>query len=167
MVRPQVDKSGLVQIVYRGPRKGGFEIVGGVTRTRYGIPGQGQFVIQTPSGTQGVNPADVNWFKAVAQGRDFQVVPPPQAAPKVAAPKPKPTETPRPKTEAWQPSVMEPVELPKSALEAVELPDLQALTVAEIKEMAIGPGLVDLLLVQEREGKGRVTVLDYLEKLAE
>ena len=161
-------KSGeLVQVMYVGARKGDFQVVSGITRTRYRIPGQGELVQMLPQATQGVRPADVAWFKAVGQGREFKVMDTPKPAPVLAeaeAPAAPVPEEPRKESGTWDPGVMEPKPAPP-LVTMVEPPDLQSLTVAEIRELEIGPGLVDLLIVQEREGKGRITVLDYLEKL--
>lgn len=98
--------SGLTQMVYRGPRKGDFQIVSGVTRTRYRVPGQGAFIEQAETGRLGIINADVAWFRGAAQGRDFQVVEPPKPAP-VIAPAEAVAETPSEHSEAWKPEIME------------------------------------------------------------
>lgn len=152
---------GLVLLVYYGRRKGGFRVSGGVTRTRYHVPGQGKMVQIDGTAQQGVKPADVPWFRSVNGGQDFRPVqvaqaqpPAPPTASQPAAQALAPAEV---DLEQWRPDVMED--------EPDPLPDLQVLTVAEIRDLDIDPARVDALLVQEREGKDRVTVIEHLEGL--
>lgn len=88
--------SGLVTMVYVGARIGSFMTLGGVTRTRYFISGQGELVKIQESGQTGVKEADVQWFRSVNGGRDFRIVEAP-AAPR-PAPRPAPAAA---QTEGW------------------------------------------------------------------
>lgn len=97
----------LTQMVYRGPRKGDFQIVSGVSRTRYRVPGQGSFVEQAETGRRGVITADVAWFRSAAQGRDFQVIEPPRPAPVIEPQAAAMPQASREDSEAWKPEIME------------------------------------------------------------
>lgn len=102
----------LVPLVYVGPRKGGFQIIGGVSRVRYRVPGQGRLLQQVNSPHQGVRPEDVAWFRTAAGGRDYRVleVPKPVVAPEAVAPQPVPAPVPETEqSEAWTPQIMEAV----------------------------------------------------------
>lgn len=99
----------LIQMLYVGPRMGGFSVIAGVTRTRYDIAGPGQLVTLHSTTTTGVRPEDVSWFKAVAGGRDFRVVEAPKPAPPVAPAEP----VVNAQSEAWAPETMESVPLPE------------------------------------------------------
>ena len=159
--------SGLVLLVYYGARKGDFQLAGGVTRERYHVPGQGQVVRILRTGQQGVMPADVRWFRSVNSGKDYRPIEAPkpvQPAPKLATPPPEPQPAPEPgpiapqaveDSEAWTPTAMEAEPLP--------IPDIQALTVAEIRELDVSPDLASALYGQEQAGKQRKTVLTWLE----
>ena len=152
-----------VLLAYYGSRAGDFRVVAGVTRTRYYIPGRGGIVEVDGIRRQGVKPADVRWFLAVNGGRDFRVVEsesptvPPAA---MATPAPKP----EPKPEAvdlaeFEPDVMEAGPLP--------VPDIQELTVSDIRHMEFPPDMAMALIGQEEAGKERKTVLDHLRRLAD
>jgi hypothetical protein len=110
----------LVQMVYRGPRKGDFMLVSGVTRTRYRVPGQGMFVEQADTGRQGIIASDVAWLRSVAQGKDFQVVEPPKPAPEMVAAPVEPVAQANPDSTAWTPATVESVPLPESTEEHSE-----------------------------------------------
>ena len=158
---PQPPRGEEMILVYKGPRTGDFRVMGGVTRTLYRIPGKGAIVEFANTGRQGVNPADVPWFRTVGGGKDFAVVERPKAA---AAPAPPPAPKPRPvevKVEpaAWEPAIMEAEPLPEP------VPDIQSMTVSEIKELDIDPDMASALYGQELVGKQRVTVFDHLERL--
>jgi hypothetical protein len=154
---------GLVLLAYYGPRKGDFQVVSGVTRTRYHVPGQGQIVRPLHSGKQGVNPADVAWFRSVNGGRDFRPVDVPKPAAGLA-PAPPPRPQPRPvKAEQWTPEVME----AEAAPEPEPVPDIQGMTVAEIKELDLSPEMALALYGQEQGGKQRKTVLEWLKEQAD
>jgi hypothetical protein len=160
-------EDGAVLLAYYGPRKGDFRVAGGVTRTMYHVPGRGEVVRNAQTGRQGVNPADVAWFRSVNSGQDFRLVAQPQApgpAPQPAPPPaPTPAETPRTvDPAAWEPSVMEDLRTDDTVL---GVPDLQSLTVAEIHETDIGAHFVPALIAQEKAGKNRKTVLEHLEGL--
>jgi len=160
-----------IMLVYNGARKGDFLITGGVTRTKYHVPGQGGIVELAGTRTQGVKPADLPWFLSVNQGRDFKVVEQPKVTPVPLAP-PIPQAV---KEEAWTPTTME----PKGGLIGNtdgsdgfimahmlhEVPDIQALTVAEIRGMDLEPDVALALKGQELAGKNRKTVLEFLEGL--
>lgn len=100
----------LVKMIYVGPRRGDFRLTAQPTRQQYYIPGQGQFVEIDQTGVQGIQKADIGWFRSVSQGRDFKIVDAP-AKPSVVpqpAPPPEPPAKPAPKlSEAWAPEVME------------------------------------------------------------
>lgn len=151
-------KSDGVLLLYSGARQGDFAITGGVTRTKYHVPGPGGIVELMGTRTQGVNPADVKWFLSVNQGRDFRVVERPPAsapAPAMAAP---PPPAPQPVTEeAWVPEVMEADEVPAM------VPDIQGMTVPEIRELELEPDMAAALRGQELTGKNRKSVLEFLE----
>ena len=143
----------MVQMVYRGPRKGDFAIAGGVTRTRYRVPGPGEFVEQVKGGVKGIMPADVAWFRSVGRGKEFQVIDAPRPAPAV---KPVPVEVKPPEpVEVFDLDVME--------AESVLVPDIQDMTVADIRVTTFAPGVVPVLIEQEKDGKNRVSVLKDLE----
>lgn len=153
-----------VLLVYSGARKGDFLITGGVSRTKYRVPGQGGIVELATNRVQGINPSDLNWFLSVNQGRDFKIVPKPQETEPAPAPAPKPApqQAPAPapqpvNVKAWEPEVMEAEPAPE-----IPLIDLQEMTVAEIRELDIDPDQLDALAEQERQGKNRKTVLDIL-----
>jgi len=143
---------GLTQMVYRGPRKGDFQLVGGVTRSRYRVPGQGEFVEQKGGG-KGIKAADVAWFRSVGAGKYFQVVPAP-----VPAVKPVPVvEKPPGPVEVFDLDVME--------TEAVKVPDIQGMTVTDIRLTVFAPEVVPVLLEQEKDGKNRKSVVSHLEAI--
>jgi len=166
-----------IMLVYNGARKGDFLITGGVTRTKYHVPGQGGIVELAGTRTQGIKPADLPWFLSVNQGRDFKVVEQPKVTPVPLAP-PIPQAV---KEEAWEPSIVEfhepapePIQGPDTGLGALdveieklmaEVPDIQALTVAEIRGMDLEPDMAQALRGQELAGKNRKTVLEFLEGL--
>ena len=157
-------KSGGVLLVYQGARQGDFMITGGVTRTMYHVPGRGGIVELANTRTQGVNPADVAWFRSVNQGRDFKEVQRPESAPPAPAAAPKPAPEPQAvSVQDWSPEVMEAEAAPEPA--EPELPDSQAMTVAEIKELELEPREAAALLAQEYQGKNRKTVIELLEGL--
>lgn len=105
--KPQeLTAEGLVKVVYTGPRMGDWQVMAGVTRTRYRVPGPGKLVEVAGVGRQGVRPEDVAWFLSVSRGRDFRVVAEPKPAPVLnAAPVVKAPA--RANSEAWVPVVME------------------------------------------------------------
>jgi len=95
-------------MMYVGGRRGDFRVVAQPSRTHYHIPGAGGLVEFDETGTQGVRPQDVPWFRSVNQGRDFKIVEPPAAAPPPPAPPEPPAEAPAIRdSEAWAPEVME------------------------------------------------------------
>ena len=149
-------------LIYNGPRKGDFQVVAGVTRTRYRVPGKGGIVEFAQTGRQGVNPADVAWFKSVNSGRDFKPVERPKAA---AAPAPAParkvkvTQVTRVEPVTWVAETMEPDEAPEPVI------DIQSLTVAEIRELELAPFMALALRGQELAGKNRKSVIAHLEGL--
>ena len=146
---------GLVQMVYRGLRKGDFALAGGVTRTRYRVPGPGEFVEQVKGGAKGIKAADVAWFRSVGRGKEFQVVEAPKPAPAV---KPAPVEAkPAGPVEVFDLDVME--------AESVPVPDIQEMTVADIRLTEFAPEVVPVLLAQEKAGKNRKSVVAHLEAI--
>jgi len=152
---PRPAGGGLVQMVYRGPRKGDFALTGGVTRTRYRVPGPGEFVHQVKGSVRGIKAGDVAWFRSVGRGKEFQVVEAPKPAPAV---KPAPVvEKPAGPVEKWDLDVME--------AEAVDVPDIQDMSVKDIKVTAFAPEVVPVLLEQERGGKNRKSVIKHLEAI--
>jgi len=156
-------KEGAVLLAYYGNRAGDFIITGGVTRTKYKVPGRGGIVELAGSRQQGVNPADLKWFLSVNQGRDFRPVEAARPADPAPAPMPKPAPVPKPepiRDEVWQPEIMEPVDAPGP------VPDIQSMTVREIFEMDLEPDVALALLGQEEAGKGRKTVTDFLRRAA-
>ncbi|MCK4723640.1 MAG: hypothetical protein KAT75_10065, partial [Dehalococcoidia bacterium] len=158
----QPPKGGEVLLIYNGVKKGDFRVMGGVTRTPYRIPGKGAIVEFADTGRQGINPADVPWFRSVNQGRDFRVIERPKVA---ATPAPAPEPKPEPvavREEAWEPEIMEPEAISEP------VPDIQGKTVAEIRAipaMDLTPGVTYALIVQEEAGKQRKMVLEYLRGL--
>ena len=157
-------EAGMVNLAYYGPRQGDFQVVGGVTRTRYRVPGRGQIVEVVGTGTQGVKPADVAWFRSANGGRDFRplesAVSQKAPAPPVPA-QPPATELQDVEVEKYEPEVME----PEAAPEPAPVPDIQEMTVAEIRGMDFSPDMAAALLGQEEAGKGRVTVINHLRGL--
>jgi GT2 family glycosyltransferase len=110
-VRPQAaakEATDLVKLVYTGTRKGGFQVVGGVSRTRYQVGGQGKLVTISRSPAQGVKPADVRWFLSINGGKDFRILEEP-VMPEPIAPRPEaPVMTASiVDSEAWTPAIME------------------------------------------------------------
>ena len=101
----------LVKMIYVGSRRGDFRLTAQPTRQQYYVPGQGQFVEIDQTGVQGIQKADIAWFRSVSQGRDFKIVDAP-ARPSVVpqpAPPPEPPAQPAVKaSEAWAPEIMEP-----------------------------------------------------------
>lgn len=155
----QPPKGGEVLLIYNGAKKGDFRVMGGVTRTPYRVPGKGGIVEFAGTGRQGVNPADVPWFKSVNQGRDFKVIERPKV---VLAPAPAPEPKPEPvavKPESWEPEIMEPEVIPEV------IPDIQGKTVAEIRAMEFTPDIALDLIMQEHAGKDRKMVLAHLDGL--
>jgi hypothetical protein len=142
-------------LVYKGARTGDFRVAGGVTRTLYRVPGRGGVVEFANTGRQGVNPADVPWFRTVEK-------------PKAAAPAPAPAPKPKPQPvrvevepAAWEPAIMEAEPLPEP------VPDIQDLTVSEIRELDIEPDMALALMGQEQAGKQRKTALEWLKEQAD
>lgn len=113
----------MVQLVYVGAKRGGFQVAAMPSRRRYSIPAQGAFVEEAQTGKRGVHPQDVAWFRSVNQGRDFRVVDEPvraqpvtrQAAPQPQAPKPQQTVK---ESAAWDPTVLEVEPLPERQVTA-------------------------------------------------
>ena len=155
--------SGLVLLAYYGARKGDFRVVSAVTRTRYHIPGRGEIVRIDGTMQQGVKPADVPWFRSANSGADFRPLPTPETPKPAPAPVPvvqaEPTPPPEPAIAdslAWTPAIMEEEPAPP-------VPDIQGLTVADIREMDVTPEMAAALYGQEQAGKQRKTVLGWLE----
>lgn len=151
-----------VLMAYYGSRAGDFRVVSGVTRTRYYIPGRGGIVELDGVRRQGVKRADVSWFLAVNGGKDFRVVEAhsPAAAAPVAPPQPSPAPAVAEVDPAdWEPEIMEP-ELPP-------VPDIQEMTVGEIRHMEFPPEMAMALIGQEEAGKGRKGVLEFLRGIAD
>lgn len=110
----------LVQMLYVGPRMGGFSVISGVTRTRYDVAGPGQLVTLHSTTVQGVRPEDVAWFLAVAGGRDFRRVEAPRPAPALVAEAAAPVPVVNTQSEAWAPTTMESVPLPEQEPKSVK-----------------------------------------------
>ena len=99
----------LVQMEYIGARLKAFEVVAGVTRTRYFVPGGGELVEIAKSGQQGVIPPDVRWFLTVDRGKAYQLYTGPAPKPK-AKRKPRPRARPKPEP-APEPEPVEPEQI--------------------------------------------------------
>lgn len=159
-------RSNLEAVVYTGRRKGGFWVMGNVTRVRYHVPGQGM-LLEDGNGRPGVDGRDVPMLRAMQQGKSFRVIQPPKAA----APPPKPVLQPaRPITSpAWDEGVMEsPESVPRAkqrfrgTAEAVK-----TMTLRELKAVEIRADTAQTLLhVEMSRKKPRKTVIAYLRKVA-
>lgn len=146
----------IVDVQYTGKRYS-FELTGGVTKTRYYIPGPGEMVTMTPVGRQGVRREDVPWFLSIRGGRDYKVIEPPVAA----APPPRAVEMATPaSSEAWEPEVME-----GSGEEQDFSPfdmDITKMTVEQIRLSNFPANWIPALIEQEKATKNRKTALAYL-----
>ena len=100
----------LVKMIYTGARQGDFRLTAQPTRQQYYVPGQGQFVEIDQTGVQGIQKADIAWFRSVSQGRDFKIVDvpvKPSVIPQVVSPPELPAKPAVEASEAWAPEIME------------------------------------------------------------
>jgi len=160
-----------VQMIYVGTRQGSFEVISGVTRTRYLIPGAGSFVELGDSARQGVLPRDVPWFRSVNRARDFKIVETPAAPSAVttpAPPKPLPVASPE-ENPAWSEAIMEGPEVAEiidSKEMELEIPDVITMTVKAVKTHDWSAEGADAALAEELRGDApRKTVIAHLERI--
>lgn len=186
--------SDTTQMIYVGTRQGSFEVMSGITRTRYLIPGSGGFVELGDTAKQGVLKQDVPWFRSVNQGRDFKVVEPPAqpaAVAAVAPPEPLPAPSPA-ESVAWRESIMEEPEIAETIesapeinvpplrdlwpmpgldipdIEALEIPDVGEMTTRDVRDYAWTPEQAEVALKAERDSdEPRKTILKHLERIVD
>lgn len=152
-------------VVYVGRRQDEFWIKGAMTRQRYQITGRGEY-LRSADGEPGVDPRDVQLLLKLGK-QDFRRV----ARPQALEPEPAPEEG-RGKSEAWDPSLMEDWNRLNAnalgdfeqALEALDIPDITALTVKEIEKLEPTHEQAMMMLWTEKTGKRRKGAIDYLTR---
>ena len=158
-----------VAVVYTGNKAGGFWVSGPVTHVKYSVPGIGM-MLEDGNGKVGVDPRDVETLVSIRQGLDFKriTLPKPTAPPAPMKPSPARTNT------AFNPKVMEDTQpkltpAPKPEPEPEEgsmLPNVAALSVRALRDLALTPGQAEMMLEIEKQGKNRSTVITHLERIA-
>ena len=127
-------REGMTRLEYIGGNAGDTTWWGPETQTRYVFGGNRRIGYVDSRDAAGM----------LAMKKDdravFRVYRPPKPKPKPKPPEPEPVQEPEP-----------------------ELPDLQTLTIAEVKELSISADQAAQLIEQERTGKDRITLLAYLE----
>lgn len=155
-------------VIYTGKRQGGFGVRGAATGVRYTVKGVGDFLVDQ-AGKPGVDKRDVAGLMRFNRGKDFRVVTPPAAPKRQPAPRPQkePVQRVTPQnSEAWKPAPMESEAVDDADLLEPQVSDPADFSVSRIKKLDLTPWQATQMLAMERDGKGRKTVIAFLEKAA-
>ncbi len=145
-------------VAYMGKKAASFWVMGSVTRVRYNVPGIGS-LLEDANGKPGVDPRDVNGIISLRQGRDFKLLP----RPKAVQPPAKIESAAKQTATAFNPQVMEDTQPATPPAQA--LPNVAGLSVRALRDLSLTPGQAEMMLMIEREGKNRSTVITHLERI--